>query len=228
MPRSNTLRSHSPAPDRRSAGACLRLTLNAVLAAMALCLAGSATVAWAQEEERPVTDLTGVELSSEMLIEALRPQVEKPPGARSLARPSCAKYRQQLNRGLRPVPVSKNIAITVEFASDRSELTLQARKVLDELGAALEDPLLQECCFHVQGHTDSQNTESYNQRLSEARAQSVVDYITERYGLDPDRLLQEGFGETQPLASNETSEGRQRNRRVQVSNLGFQTAEGGP
>ena len=227
MPRSNIRYPDVSEPDRKLAGVSYRFMLGAILAA-ALCLAASPTAAWAQDEERSVTDLTGAELTREMLIKALHPQVEKPLGARSITPPSCAKYRREMSRGLRPAPVSENIAITVQFASDEARLTAKARQVLDQLGAALQDSALEECCFQVEGHTDSQNTEDYNQRLSEARAKSVVDYLNERFGIDPDRLLQRGYGETDPLASNETSEGRQKNRRVQVSNLGYRTVEGGP
>lgn len=227
MPRSNVKCSNVSGPNYRLAGVLYRFMLGIILAA-ALCLAGSPTAAWAQDEERSVTDLTGAELTREMLVKALQPQVEKPLGARSITPPSCAKYRRDMSRGLRPAPVSENIAITVQFASDEAKLTAQARQVLDELGAALQDSALEECCFHVEGHTDSQNTEDYNQLLSEARAKSVVDYLSERFGIDPDRLLQRGYGETDPMASNDTSEGRQKNRRVQVSNLGYRTVEGGP
>lgn len=198
----------------------------ALVALLAVLLGSSAT--HAQESEQPVTDLTDQELTTELLIEKLTPQVERPRGARSLTPPTCKKYRKQVSRGLRPATVSENIAITVEFASDSANLTSQAKRELDKLGAALESSVLDDCCFWIQGHTDSQNTDDYNQTLSEARAQSVVDYIAREFGVEAERLIQQGFGENEPLKTNDTPEGRQKNRRVQVTNLGYQTAEGGP
>ena len=65
----------------------------------------------------------------------------------------------------------------------------------------------------VFGHTDAQGPDAANQKLSEGRARSVMDYLVSR-GIDGGRLSSKGFGETQPIASNETAEGRAQNRRV--------------
>ena len=67
----------------------------------------------------------------------------------------------------------------------------------------------------IVGHTDSTGSESYNQRLSERRAVSVAQYL-EHEGVAAGRLRTEGRGEMQPRASNETAEGRQLNRRVEI------------
>ena len=67
----------------------------------------------------------------------------------------------------------------------------------------------------IQGHTCSIGTEEYNQKLSERRAKAVVNYLVE-HGVDPGRLTMKGYGETRPAASNETEEGRELNRRVDV------------
>ena len=66
----------------------------------------------------------------------------------------------------------------------------------------------------IEGHTDSQGSESYNQKLSFKRANSVRDYLIANYGIAPHRLTAEGYGESRPIADNKTAEGRQRNRRV--------------
>jgi OOP family OmpA-OmpF porin len=70
----------------------------------------------------------------------------------------------------------------------------------------------------VNGHTDSIGSEAYNQRLSEKRAKAVLDYLVGR-GIDPSRLKAVGHGESRPIASNETEEGRARNRRVEFSHM---------
>ena len=67
----------------------------------------------------------------------------------------------------------------------------------------------------IHGHTDSIGTEAYNQKLSERRAQAVVNYLIEK-GVDPARLASKGFGESSPVAPNTTPAERQKNRRVEV------------
>jgi len=67
----------------------------------------------------------------------------------------------------------------------------------------------------IDGYTDSVGTDAYNLKLSDRRAKAVFDYLTSR-GVDPARLKSQGFGEADPIASNETDEGRQQNRRVML------------
>jgi OOP family OmpA-OmpF porin len=68
----------------------------------------------------------------------------------------------------------------------------------------------------VDGHTDSKGTDAYNQKLSERRAKGVYDYLT-AHGIDAGRLDgPKGFGESQPIDTNDTAEGRQRNRRTEL------------
>ena len=67
----------------------------------------------------------------------------------------------------------------------------------------------------IQGHTDSIGSDEYNQKLSERRAQSVLEYFVGQ-GIAKNRLTAVGYGESQPIASNETEAGRAKNRRVQL------------
>lgn len=67
----------------------------------------------------------------------------------------------------------------------------------------------------VEGHTDSVASDAYNQKLSESRAQSVANWLS-AHGVPSQRLKTAGHGESKPVASNETSEGRQLNRRVEI------------
>jgi OOP family OmpA-OmpF porin len=62
--------------------------------------------------------------------------------------------------------------------------------------------------------------EKYNQELSEKRAESIKRYLVQRFEIVPDRLVVKGYGKNQPRTTNETSEGRSQNRRVEVVNLG--------
>src|SRR5262249_39648997 len=68
----------------------------------------------------------------------------------------------------------------------------------------------------IEGHTDSSGDDAYNQTLSEKRASSVEDYLGTQ-GVKTSRLTKKGYGESQPVASNETESGRRNNRRVEVA-----------
>ncbi len=86
------------------------------------------------------------------------------------------------------------------------------REILDNVAARLAGmPSLR---LAVEGHTDAIGDADQNQALSEERAQAVIDYLVDAHGIDPGRLSARGLGETQPLESNDTAAGRERNRRV--------------
>ena len=70
--------------------------------------------------------------------------------------------------------------------------------------------------FHIEGHTDSVGSESYNEKLSRERAASVETWLSE-HGVPANRLTSEGYGESRPIATNSTDAGRQENRRVEIS-----------
>ena len=67
----------------------------------------------------------------------------------------------------------------------------------------------------VEGHTDSIGSDAYNMKLSQRRANTVRDYMVKK-GISPSRIKTEAFGETKPIASNKTAEGRAQNRRVEI------------
>jgi OOP family OmpA-OmpF porin len=75
----------------------------------------------------------------------------------------------------------------------------------------------------VEGHTDSDGSEAYNQALSERRAESVRVYLVEQAGVSADRLTSVGYGESRPVAGNDSPEGKQANRRVSAVVAGTQT-----
>ncbi len=68
----------------------------------------------------------------------------------------------------------------------------------------------------VAGHTDSKGTDAYNKELSQRRADNVRTYLVNKFGISADKLVARGYGESQPIASNNTDAGRQQNRRVEV------------
>ena len=169
--------------------------------------------------------LTEQDLTSERLIEALKPKPR--PGVRGIApvitgKPQCSYYQQQQKgRGVKLGQDVSSVAMNVTFAFNSAELTPEASRTLDKLGEALKSSELAICCFQIEGHTDSKGSDAYNLKLSERRAQSVVGYLEEHFSLDRDRLMAVGYGKRQPIADNDTDGGRQKNRRVQVVNLGY-------
>jgi outer membrane protein OmpA-like peptidoglycan-associated protein len=113
-----------------------------------------------------------------------------------------------------PPPVKKKIVLrSVHFDFDKSGIRPDAVPVLDEAVQLLkEDPAVP---VLVQGHTDSVGSDAYNVKLSVRRADAVKEYLVS-HGIATSRLRAEGLGESQPVASNDTAEGRQQNRRVEL------------
>ena len=101
----------------------------------------------------------------------------------------------------------------VLFDVDSSIVKPDARDALDEASQVFHE--FPKTAIVVQGHTDSTGGEEHNQGLSERRARSVVAYLAGR-GIAPDRMAPMGYGEGQPIDSNETTSGRAKNRRVDL------------
>jgi OOP family OmpA-OmpF porin len=111
-------------------------------------------------------------------------------------------------------PVRKRIVLRgVNFAFDSSEIRAESRPVLDE--AVQQLAAYPDIALTVVGHTDSLGTSEYNEALSVRRAESVFRYLVNR-GIAPERISVEGMGESSPVASNETEDGRAQNRRVEL------------
>jgi len=187
--------------------------------AFAAALSLTAAPAFAQK----VRDLTGDNLTSGNLVHVLTPKGPKPRGI-SLEPPKCTRFQKQAARGLELAPKADIAALDVEFDLNSAVLTPAAEKTLDTLGQALNSAELKPCCFEVQGYTDATGSAAYNQKLSTERAQSVIAYLSARTGIDKERMMPRGFGKSRPVATNATEAGRQKNRRVQVVNLGYGAA----
>lgn len=100
----------------------------------------------------------------------------------------------------------------VFFATGESEVLPQSYNELRRLQDFLEEN--PKVTIELRGHTDNQGTVEFNRRLSEARAKAVMDYLVAR-GIDAKRLRYRGFGKSMPVDTNDTPEGRRRNRRVE-------------
>lgn len=109
--------------------------------------------------------------------------------------------------------ITLNDAGNVLFDFDKSDLKPAAKSQLDTLMDKLRNADV--VSIKVIGHTDSKGSDAYNQALSERRASSVAEYLLSQ-GLAPNKLTSEGRGESEPVADNNTDEGRAQNRRVEL------------
>jgi outer membrane protein OmpA-like peptidoglycan-associated protein len=114
-----------------------------------------------------------------------------------------------------PLPAAKKRIVLrgVNFDFNSDELRADAGPVLDQAAASLGENA--EILVVVEGHTDDVGDEEFNQALSVRRAEAVFRYLVNR-GVAPERLRIEGFGESRPVASNDTEQGRAQNRRVEL------------
>ena len=117
-----------------------------------------------------------------------------------------------------PAPAAQPVLFTfdsrtLQFELDRAELMPGSKEALVAVVDYLRE--LPEVIVTIAGHTCWLATEAHNQKLAEQRAQAVANFIVSQ-GIGPDRLVVEAFGEAKPVATNQTEEGRKRNRRVEV------------
>jgi OmpA-OmpF porin, OOP family len=110
-------------------------------------------------------------------------------------------------------PEQKFTLDDVHFETSKSVLLPSSFHVLNELAAALKAK--KDLKLEIAGHTDSVGNNDSNQKLSENRAKSVVAYLIKK-GVEAARLIAKGYGEDEPIATNDTEEGRQENRRTEA------------
>lgn len=106
-----------------------------------------------------------------------------------------------------------DIAATVHFATGSAVLGAPARRILDGFAARLASTAAAR--IEVDGHTDSSGAARFNEQLSDQRARAVMDYLASR-GVAPGRITPIGYGPDQPVAPNDTEQGRSRNRRAEL------------
>lgn len=147
--------------------------------------------------------------------EQARMEADKQLAAAEAARARAAKLQQELT-DLQAKQTDRGMVLTlgdVLFDTGRAELKAGAFSTVDRLATFLrQNP---ERTVAIEGHTDSVGSDSFNQSLSERRAEAVRAALTSR-GISSGRVTAAGMGEAKPVASNNTAEGRQRNRRVEV------------
>ena len=127
-------------------------------------------------------------------------------------------YRE-VDKTLKVVPIEVGGVVRLNnifFETARSRLRPESRMELDQMVQTLKDhPTMQ---VELGGHTDSEGTDATNQKLSQDRSDAVRTYLIEK-GIEPGRVQSVGYGESRPVATNDTPEGRQANRRVEFTIL---------
>jgi OOP family OmpA-OmpF porin len=121
-----------------------------------------------------------------------------------------------------PAPAPKPVIIekgrqtlNVEFDFNKSTIKKGYYKDIDDLAKVMKD--YPDLNVVIEGHTDSVGTAAYNKKLSQRRAEAVKKYMVEEAGINANRITAKGFGFDRPIASNDTDEGRQKNRRVEAA-----------
>lgn len=132
-----------------------------------------------------------------------------------------AKLRQRLQGtgvGVRRVGDTIELVMpgNITFATNSSDINASFYPVLTDVALVLNE--FEKTVIQVGGHTDSTGSDSYNLDLSQRRAGSVAQYLTSQRVL-PQRFVVQGHGESRPVATNESPDGRQQNRRVEIQIL---------
>ena len=112
-----------------------------------------------------------------------------------------------------PVPPQKLVLDGVNFDFDKATLRQEDIAIIDKDVTGLDK--WGNVNIEVAGHTDSRGSDKYNMKLSQRRAEAVRNYLISK-GIAADRLTAKGYGESQPVADNDTDEGRFKNRRVEL------------
>lgn len=123
-----------------------------------------------------------------------------------------------ISRSVVEVPVFHRTTLHVNFDTNKAEIRKadlpELQKAIDFVKRYPDTNIL------VLGYTDSTGPEEYNQKLSERRAEAVKKFLVDSGHVKADKITAEGRGESDPVASNETREGRFQNRRVEISERG--------
>lgn len=105
----------------------------------------------------------------------------------------------------------------IYFDTDKTDIKPESGKTLDEVASLLKiDRALK---LEIAGHTDNTGSKEHNMQLSEGRAQAVVEVLVKKYGIDAARLHAKGYGDTKPVAPNDSDAGKAKNRRVELKKI---------
>ncbi|ESP62757.1 OmpA domain protein [Smithella sp. ME-1] len=115
-----------------------------------------------------------------------------------------------------PAPIKEKVTITlnVQFDTNKADVKEQYNDEIKRVADFMKE--FPDTTAEIGGHTDNVASAEYNQKLSEKRANSVRQYLIDKFGIDGSRLTAVGYGLDKPVAGNDTEEGRQQNRRVEA------------
>jgi outer membrane protein OmpA-like peptidoglycan-associated protein len=104
----------------------------------------------------------------------------------------------------------------IQFLVNSDKILDVSHSLLDEVAKVIKDhPQIKK--IEIEGHASAEGTDAKNQKLSDRRAKAVLKYLTSKGGIDKSILSAKGYGETRPIADNETEDGREKNRRVEFT-----------
>lgn len=205
-----------------------RLSIMTIAAALSMT-AGAATA--------------GDTVSADRILDALKPKAGVTRGLSATTQPpvnAAAKVKEAnfvdtlRNRKTRSLSLGERqeiaelaaskpkIDLEIQFDYNSADISQNSVSAVQELGKALSDSSLKGSTFVVAGHTDAIGSESYNQDLSERRADTIKKYLTEKYGIAGGNLVSVGYGKTKPKDPSAPMDPT--NRRVQVVNMDTKTA----
>ena len=177
---------------------------------------GDGTLCWRDAFWTPATAAPGCD-------GAIAPAAPAAPAAPRAATPAPAAAPAAVAPAPAPAAPAPTVATKVTFAADaffdfnKSVVKPEGKAKLDDLVGKIKDISLE--VIIAVGHTDSVGGDAYNQKLSIKRSEAVKAYLVSK-GIEKNRVYTEGKGEKQPVADNKTSEGRAKNRRVEIEVVG--------
>ena len=175
---------------------------------------GDGSLCWRDNVWTPATAAPGCD-------GAIAPAAAKPaaPAAPAAAAPAVAKPAAPA--AAKPAAAATKITYAADafFDHDKSVLKAEGKAKLDDLVGKVKAINLE--VIVAVGHTDSDGSDAYNQKLSVRRAEAVKAYLVSK-GIEKNRVYTEGKGEKQPVADNKTKEGKAKNRRVEIEVVGTQ------
>ena len=201
------------------------LTLGCVLAVASGFAFANVTPNVTDSSGNPVKDAQGACVVSSGVVHpdcagvkaAPAPAAPKPAAPTAPAAPAAPTAPSAPASAAKPAPASVRQAVVIQadalFDFDKSVVRPDGKKSIDAALAKLGGVDLE--MVIATGHTDSVGTDAYNQKLSERRAAAVKDYLVSK-GIPSSKVTTIGKGESQPVATNKTAEGRQKNRRVDI------------
>lgn len=116
----------------------------------------------------------------------------------------------------KPAPVPQKVTVRLNVRFDTASAVVKEKYHKDIQTVASFMKLYPDVTVTIEGHTDNVGNDDYNQKLSEKRANSIRQYLIDKFRIDGSRLTAVGYGKSKPVAGNDTEEGRQLNRRVQA------------